>query len=79
MGVNNPDVDVEIDALIIEADLMHDERAIRAQIGAAVAQATSAWTARHGDSADSRTSRDALQSGITEAVGNAVSRLGGGL
>jgi hypothetical protein len=78
MGVNAPDVHVAIDALIIEADLMHDERAVRAQIGAAVAQATSAWATRYGSSAEGCASREALQSGVTRAVGHAVSKLGGG-
>jgi hypothetical protein len=78
MGVNNPDVHVEIDAMIIEADLTHDERAVRAQIGAAVAQATSAWATRYGCSAEGRVSKDALQTGVTRAVGDAISKLGGG-
>ena len=78
MGVNDPNLQVEIDALIIEGDLVHDEGAIRAQIGAAVARATSAWATRHGGSVAARTSRDELRNGVTEAVGNAVTRLSGG-
>ena len=79
MAMSDPNVVVEIRELSIEADFLPDEASLRAQIGAAVTEATSAWVTQNAiaNGVDQAGGKQALERGLTEAVGAAVQRMSG--